>query len=146
MRLRDFFRRRGMPVAGERPDADAVVSKGPVVPSDAQIHLQRGASHLARSEWQSALEVYRDAVDAGCGSAARLGQTHADAAMGLREKAADSLEVVLALDPSHVDAMALLADIRLRRVGPCSVHPGWHGRHARYPEWWEGRCAAVSAQ
>lgn len=104
-----------MPAPGEAFEAVAVMPKAPAAPPAAEVLLQRGASHLARGESQAALDAYREAIDAGLGSAAHLGQAHAYAAMGLHDEAADSLEVVLALEPSHVEAMVLLADIRLQR-------------------------------
>ena len=77
--------------------------------------LQRGEVLLGKGAHQAALEAYRQAIDGGLGVPAHLGQAQAYAALGQLDDAADSLEVALALDASCIDAMALLADIRLQR-------------------------------
>lgn len=115
MRLRDIFRRRGPLASGEISASVSATRRVTVGEPGSEALLQRGASHLASGDYRSALDAYREAIDAGLGSAAHLGQAHVYVAMGQFDEAADSLEVMLALEPSHVDGMVLLADIRLQR-------------------------------
>jgi Flp pilus assembly protein TadD len=77
--------------------------------------LRRGDALLEKGAHQAALEAYREAVDAGLGVPAHLGQAQAYVALGQLDDAADSLEVVLALDAACIDAMGLLADVRFQR-------------------------------
>jgi tetratricopeptide (TPR) repeat protein len=113
MGLLDLFGRRRA-LSASKP-SHATLSPPDSPPGVSVAFLQRGETLLAKGEHQAALEVYREAIDGGLGVPAHLGQAQAYAALGQLDDAADSLEVLLALDASCIDALTLLADIRLQR-------------------------------
>lgn len=103
----------------------AHAEREPAKPNDARVDAQggdgddasscfvRGSERLAHGDFKGALDAYGAAIDRGFGALAHVGQARAHVGMGQTIDAADCLEVALALDPRCVDALTLLATLRL---------------------------------
>ena len=108
--------RRKRAVAGERSSSPGIPTVAPEITGSARDDMddscRNGDTLLGMGKPEAALEAYQRAIDCGIGSAAgHLGQARAYLAMDRIGEAADSLAVALAIEPSAVDAIVLLARI-----------------------------------
>ena len=87
-----------------------VVGSGRADPTEI---LSEGEALLASGDNEAALSVFQSVINLHDeGAAGHFGQARAYLALERRQDAADSLEVALAIDPTAIEALVLLARIR----------------------------------
>jgi tetratricopeptide (TPR) repeat protein len=128
MKLPDRFRRSRQSSAEAIALGEASVRRGQSDRSserDAQSATQwcrEGDELAAKGEPAKALDAYQRAIDLvdGCAEG-HFGQARAYLALGHAQDAADCLEIALAFEPMHVDALCLLALVRRDAANPHSA-------------------------
>ena len=100
------------PKTADRGDCNSTIGQATVSSAFVALHHE-AETLLARGENEAALAAFQHVIDRDESSAfGHLGQARAYFALERRQDAADSLEIALAIAPSDVGALTLLAKIR----------------------------------